>query len=539
MSDKLISLKLPPGIVRNGTKYQSRGAWYDAQLVRFIESTIKPVGGWRRVRLDDGTALPQLEGVPRAALAWRTDDATLIVFATTSHLYCLAGGVLHDITPAGYTAGSEDTAPATTVGTYGAGSYGTGVYGLGATAITMLDASMWQLDTFGSSLVGASTSDNILYVWNAEIGILPTPVSGTNAPESVTGVVVTPERFLVALGVNGNVRKLQWPAQETTTIWSLLYDYGDGPVVTTAGDFELTTDGALVCGRRTKAETLLWTTTDLHSMQYIGGTLLYRFVLMGEKCGIVSPNAAVTFDTKAMWMGHKNFFVYDGFVQPIACPVQDFVFGDFNEAQSVKVWGKTNAQFGEVWWFYPSATSNECDRYVVYNYREGHWNIGKLRRSAGFDAGALESPVMLAPSGEAFEHELLLSSRPSVAGEVGGFYLLSEEGGVLLSEDGGGLTTEELHPYLESGPVEIGDGDRLMYVQRIIPDEKTQGDVKATFYGAFYPNEEEIEHGPYDLSNPTSVRFKARQTRVRLDENALTDWRVGVMRFGVKESSRR
>jgi hypothetical protein len=536
MPDKLIPLTIPAGIVRNGTKYQSKGTWYDAQLVRFVENTIKPMGGWRRIRKDDGVGLEPLGGLPRAAVAWRTDSGdTFVVIATTFALYCFAGGVLHDITPVGYVSGSEDTVPATTSGTYGAGAYGTGAYGVGASAPSYVDAALWQLDTFGNSLVGVPTSVKKLYVWDSDLGDLPEEVSGVDAPTSVTGVVVTPERFLVALGVNGNVRKLQWADQETTTGWDILQ-----PGATT-GDFELTTDGRLICGARTKGETLLWTDTDLHAMRYIGGTLIYQFVLLGEKCGIISPRAKATFDTKALWMGRRNFYGYDGYVQPIACPVHDYVFGDFNDLQAAKVWSMTIAEFGEVWWFYPSKTSNECDRYVIYNYREQHWNIGKLRRAAGIDAGALPYPLLVAPSGEVFEHELLpsISTRPAVDGEGGAFYILTEDGGVILLENGGGLMAEGHHPYIESGPVEVGDGDRLMNVQRLVPDEKTRGQVLVTFFGANYPTEAETQYGPYDMSNISNVRFKARQARIRLDENALVDWRVGVLRLGVRESDRR
>jgi hypothetical protein len=266
---------------------------------------------------------------------------------------------------------------------------------------------------------------------------------------------------------------------------------------------------------------------------------VYRFEQKGEKCGIISPHAAVTYDTLALWMGNRNFFIYDGTVKPIPCPVRDFIFGDFNDTQSRKVWSMTVSEYGEAWWFYPSATSTECDRYVVYNYREGHWTVGRLRRAAGFDAGAYELPVMIAPSGEVFEHEVLFASRPAVAGEIGGFQILTEEGGSLLLEAGGGVLTESLQPYLESGPIEIGDGDRLMSVQRLIPDERTRGQVFARFYASRYPTAEETLHGPYAMREPTSVRFKARQCRIRLDENGLSDWRVGVIRLGVREGERR
>ena len=37
----------PLGVYRNGTEYQSKGRWYDGNLTRFLDGTIRPVGGWR------------------------------------------------------------------------------------------------------------------------------------------------------------------------------------------------------------------------------------------------------------------------------------------------------------------------------------------------------------------------------------------------------------------------------------------------------------------------------------------------------------
>ena len=78
-----------------------------------------------------------------------------------------------------------------------------------------------------------------------------------------------------------------------------------------------------------------------------------------------------------------------------------------------------------------------------------------------------------------------------------------------------------------------------MSVDELIPDEKTQGDVTATFKTKLYPNGDETSHGPYSLANPTSVRLQGRQVEVRIDQSKDTDWRVGVMRFNAKAGSKR
>lgn len=556
---------------------------------------------------DTGVDLATVVGVPRGVIGWRAGAGDRYVgIGTTQKLYLLVGGVMHDITPTGFTiSANEDSAPATSAGAYGAGPYGSGAYGVGSATSVIVDADNWQLDTFGDYLVGVCTSDKKLYLWagnpavaavdvahpattgtavatagavtfsvtqagnlvvgdtitvltipytvltfNGTTGATVSPASSfvaspftrtiANAPTTVTGVVVTPERFLVVLGwSNGapSVRGLTWASQETSTVWSPL-------ITNSAGDFDLTTQGRIMCGKRTKNETLIWTDVDMHVMSFVGGSLVYEFNQAGDKCGAISPRAPVVVDTMAMWMGHHNFYVYDGFVKPLPCEVADYVFGDFNEAQAIKVWGTSISEFGEVWWFYPSASSNEINRYVAFNYRENHWTVGVLSRTAGTDAGALANPVMLTPTGVVYEHEIL-NERPTTGGPE--LALLTENSHQLITESSSLIITENLAtrvegnlvPFLESGPLQIGEGDVLMSAQRLVPDERTLGDVEATIYSALYPTSDEEVHGPFTLSNPTSVRINARQIRIRLDEAVDTSWRVGTIRIGARPSSRR
>lgn len=529
MIEKLVPLKLPPGLYRNGTRYEAKGRWYDANLVRFIENTIQPVGGWRIVSDSNGDPLGALTGVPRAMHAWRSSTGDILVgIGTNSHAYAFINGVLTDITPAsGFTPGAEDSE--TVSGLYGAGDYGTGLYGVGSFAETLDEAGIWQFDNFGDYLVGVLTDDGKLWVWDGDAGN-DFEEAGGGAPQDNSAVVVTPERFLTVLGAGGNPRLVQWADRETTDDWT-------PDALNTAGEQELATNGRLICGRRGRDSTLLWTDADLWSMNYVGGGLVYGFTKVGDKCGIIGPNAVATVDGRAFWMGKDSFHAFDGFAQPLPCDVRDYVFEDFNSTQAIKVFAMTFSQFGEVWWFYPSAGSTENDRYVAYNYREGHWTFGRLARTAGFDRGATPNPMLAGPTGELLEHEVL-EARPLLWIEGVALYASGE-----AYADGlyyaGGLVAVTAVPFLESGPMEIGDGDQVVRVQRLVPDEQTLGDVQASFYAAMYPTATETVRGPYTLENPTSVRFTARQVRVRLEEVNETSWRVGTIRLGVIPGGRR
>lgn len=494
MREKLIPISPPPGLYRNGTRYQAKGRWYTANLVRFLSNTIRPIGGWRRMKDSSDVDISALTGAPRGMISWRANTGVVrFGIGTHSKAYVLIDGAVTDITPAsGFIAGSQDGGYSGGTGVYGAGNYGGGVFGGGSLSQTLVDADTWQLDSFGDYLVGCLTSDGKILVWDGNTANdFAAPAA---APTSCRGVVVTPERFLVALGAGGDPRLVQWASQESTTDWV-------ASASNSAGDFPLSTNGRLMAGRKTRRQTLLWTDVDLHTMTFVSTSVGYSFDQAGDNCGLLAPNAVSMAGTRAFWMSKTNFFVFDGYVKPIPCDVRDYVFSDINMVQRAKIWSMTISEFDEIWWFYPSPSAMEPDRYVVYNYAEGHWTTGTLARATGVDRGASTTQVMLTSDGLIYEHE--------------------------VGED----RNSEV-PYIESGPIELDEGDNFIRIQRIVSDENTIGDVEAKLYLANYPTDTEREVGPYTLGTPTDTRETARQVRLRLQQARETSWRVGVVRLG-------
>jgi len=102
-----------------------------------------------------------------------------------------------------------------------------------------------------------------------------------------------------------------------------------------------------------------------------------------------------------------------------------------------------------------------------------------------------------------------------------------------------GLNYDSGSVFCETGPISIGNGDQIARVTEVIPDEKTAGDVDLKFKTRFYPNDTETTHGPFNPSNPTSVRFSGRQVRMRVEGDQLAAWRVGTMRLETKAGGRR
>ncbi len=481
----LVPINIQPGVYRNGTDYQSKGRWRDASLVRWYEGTMRPVGGWRK------RASGQLTGKARGLIAWRTNaNARWIGIGTHSKLYAMnEAGTITDITPSGFTAGNAD---AVVNFGYGGGPYGLFAYGTPrADTGTVTPATTWTLDNWGEYLLACSNADGKIYEW--QLNTANDAVALTNAPTDNKAVLVTAERFVFALGAGGNARKVAWSDQEDNTMWT--------PAITNqAGDIELETVGSIVTGKRLRGVNLIFTDVDVHTAQYQGAPFVYGFERIATGCGVISAQAVAAVESVAYWWSPSGFFTYDGFVRPLKCDVLDYVVGNLSQTQRSKVYAVANNQFGEIWWFYPSASNTEVDSYIAYNYRENHWTIGSLARTCGTDRGVFTYPLMVSVDGYVYEHEV-------------------------------GVTYDGAVPYARTGPIEFGDGDRLMVAKQLIADEKTQGSVGVQFITKFAPNGLETTKTYTIDSIYTPVRFTGRQVEMKVTGDSMTDWRVGVMRL--------
>ena len=192
----LIPLDIPAGIYRNGTDFQSNGRWRDANLVRWVDNTMRPMGGWRT--RSSNAANAQIRGMK----TWVTNNnLRFIAGGTYNKLYAWnETGVRYDITPTSFTAGRADAVAFTG---FGGGLYGGYAYGVARPdTVRIQPATSWALDTWGEYLVGCTEDDGKLYEWQLNTSNPAAVIA--NAPTGNRSMVVTEERFLFALGAGGN-----------------------------------------------------------------------------------------------------------------------------------------------------------------------------------------------------------------------------------------------------------------------------------------------------------------------------------------------
>jgi hypothetical protein len=66
--------------------------------------------------------------------------------------------------------------------------------------------------------------------------------------------------------------------------------------------------------------------------------------------------------------------------------------------------------------------------------------------------------------------------------------------------------------------LEIGDGDNVVMVETILPDEAVSGQLTATFYSTYEPETTETVSATYALKPRTDTRVSGRQHRIKLSE---------------------
>jgi hypothetical protein len=612
----LQKLRFKPGLNREGTFYSNTGGWYGCDKIRFRDGFPEPIGGWTRTAdaTFQGSARALIGWTD-------LENANLIGVGTHLKYYLLYGAAFYDITPirrtvtlgsnpiattsgsstvtitdtthgaflgdfvilsgattvAGLTTGAlnkehqiteivsansykivlSETANATTTGGgaavqaeyqinvgldsvvlgdgWGTGSWGSGGWGQGSGSyVASEQLRLWSHDNYGEDLI-INPRDGAIYYYDRSDGNagraenLATQVGANNVPTIAVCIMVSDvDRHVIAFGCNpvGSAQQdrllIRWCSQEDPWDWL--------PTATnTSGDLRIGIGSGIVKAVHARQEILVFTDLSLHSMQFVGPPYTFGIDMLSANISLISPESVVVSGDMVFWMGTKNFYIYSGRVEPLECSVLDYVFNSLNYAQRFKINGGTNKLFNEVWWFYPSAESEENDRYVVFNYKDGTWYFGTMNRTAWLDLDVIY-PVAASSDG----------------------YLYTHEFGVNDGSDG-----SMLQAYIESSPIEIGQGDSFVFVRRMLPDVTFAGSdignpsMKVTVTGYNYPgggyqpsenaNITKIEEVTIEeYTEVLNIRIRARMLSFKYESVAPSvRWRAGDMRIEARPDGRR
>lgn len=616
----LTKLTFRPGINREIASYSNEGGWHDCDKIRFQKGFPEQIGGWQKVSgntflgtcrsldpwvslnrnsyLGVGTNLKYYiefggdfyDVTPIRATASLTDpfgatdgSVTLTVTdtdhgAVTGDFVTFSGasdvgGVLaatlnqeYQLTVVDsdtYTVTLPSAATSTTTGGgsvtaayqvnvgldttvtgngWGTDTWGSGAWGIASDApVVTSTLRLWTADNYGEDLL-YNVRDGGIYYWDASVaaalerrGVALDSLAGANATPTVAKQVLVSDRdrHIIAFGCDDEFSigtqdpmLIRFSSQESLVDWETRPD-------NTAGSLRLSSGSEIVCAVETRQQVLVFTDTTLYAMQFLGPPFTFGINALSENITIMSPKAAVAVQDRVFWMGQNEFYVYTGAVSRQTCMVRDYIFGDIDKSQTEKVHAGVNSEHSEVWWFYPSINGGgDVDKYVIYNFIEDVWYYGSLARSAWLDRGVNEYPIAAGLDGHLYEHENGIN-------------------------DGSVNPSKPITSYVQSSPMDIGEGNQFAFISRMIPDlsfmnsTASEPQVQITLSVRNFSSGTYFDSETQDYVKTQSVpveqrteqlffRLRGRQMSFRLscDERNVR-WRLGSPRVDIRTDGRR
>jgi hypothetical protein len=414
---------------------------------------------------------------------------------------------------------------------WGAGTWGRSTWGSASQEdIVTNTLRLWTHDNFGEDLL-MNVRDGGIYYWDKTNGLSTRAVNitslvGANKTPSVAKQVLVSDtdRHVIAFGCDPEADPgvqdplvIRFSSQESLTDW-------ESTATNTAGELRLGSGSEIIRAVETRQQILVFTDTTIYSMQFLGPPFTFGVNSLSENITIAGPNSVIAVDDNVFWMGRSEFYVYSGSVQRLPCTVREFIFSNINEGQLQKITAGLNSQFSEIWWFYPSADSEENNRYVVYNYLENVWYYGVLPRTVWLDRGIWQYPIAASTDGYLYDHEF-------------GF------------NDGSTSPESPIVAYIRSSPLDLADGEQFTFIRRMLPDVGFENSTALSPSVDITTRVRNAPGGTYFRSETSTVlqeteqvflRLRGRQFSVLVESNDLNvSWRLGSLRYDLQPDGRR
>jgi hypothetical protein len=483
--------------------------------------------------------------------------ANSFTFTTTT-----AASSTTSVSGAGYTVQTE-IEPGNAVAVaglgWGVGTWGRDAWGLGTTGSGVnLPQRDWWFDNFDNDLV-MNIRNGAGYWWVRGTTDDPSTSLATHAitlqdyatnegytasavPVQIMQLLVSQQdKHLIAFGAvpfgststaDFDPLLIRWADQDTPGDWT--------PTQTnTAGDLRISRGSRIVRALPTRQEILVWTDTNLYTLQFLGTTDVFGLQEYADNISIASPRAVASAANITYWMGQDKFYAYTGRVETLPCTLRNHVFNNINFNQSDQIICGTNEQWNEIWWFYPTADSDYNNAYVVYNHLERIWYYGTIDRTAWLD-----TPLRQNPQGA------------NTTVTVNGSTVTTGDGFLYNHEDGLNDDTLPMDSYIQSSDFDLDDGDQFMLTRRILPDIGFDGSTAAqpeatlsvrprNFPGApvsIDPADAQrvIETSVGQYTDQVFVRARARQMALKIRSETLgVQWQLGAPRLDARPDGRR
>ena len=561
MTTKVVTLTVGPGIQRDGTLLASL-SYIDGRWVRFQYGRPRKIAGYNASFLNasgvsrgmimssDNGLNYVISGYNNGIQQWTTDNDDAVGFGPTA--------ITSPYTPSNNTLWQFDI---------GYDAYGTGNNNLIAHPGQNLNDISSTVNT--RPLVGPFTGTTL-----TNVGVFTasgTTTSGSpNVTFAATNVAMGPGVSVSGTGIPANTKIVS--ASLVASVWTVVLDhnatasgtvtltfdnnisvsggvvmlfpylfvYGNNGLIqnSSAGNFNNWTSadanannisstkvvkGLPLRGGTTSPAGLFWTLDSVvrvtYAPQSVGASTLYwRYDLITQQSSILSSQCVIEYDGIFYWAGTDRFLMYNGVVQEVENTQNfNYFFDNLNYAQRQKVWVSKVPRWGEIWWFFPSGDSTECNDAVIYNIREKCWyDAGQAmgaRRSAGVFSEVFRRPIWAgwdqntSGSYTLWQHEKGVNSiYTNQVNAIESYF----ETNVLGANLG-----------LVGSPKDPGE-NLWTRIERVEPDFVQSGEMNLVVTGKGYADDVDQPSSPYSFTPSTlkiDMKEQRREMRLRFSSN--------------------
>ena len=562
MTAKVISLKIPAGIQRDGTLFDAP-CYVDSLWCRFQRGRPRKIGGYNGIFLN-------ATGISRGMVMQSQNGINYVYSGQNDGVYAWQTNNVNGIGsgPTTISMSSAFTSNDNNLWQWDVG-YDSG----GSAQLTVLGHPGQNLSNIDSTTNTPIMVGQFPYGSMTKLGIF----TASTVLNSTTTATITPANLLVAIGQSvsgtgitaGTTITAVTQGSSTTTITlsatatststqTLTYDnnlsvsggvcmlypyvfiYGNNGLIqnNSAGNFQnwvgadansnnvsatKIVKGMPLRGGTTSPAGLFWSLDQLtrvtYSPQTVGSSTIYwRYDIISTQTSILSSQSVIEYDGIYYWCGVDRFLAYNGVVQEVQNNMNiNYFFDNLNYAQRQKVWAMKIPRWGEIWWFYPKGSSTECNDAVIYNVRDKVWyDTGEAlgaNRSAGVFSEVFTKPIMA----------------DNVANSSGKYTLWQHETGANQTY----LTqVDAVQSFFETNSIgwvtggpgnpQLQGDNKWIRLERVEPDFVQSGEMNLYVTGKGYADDVDITTGPYTFTSDTlkiDMREQRREMRLRFESN--------------------
>lgn len=356
-----------------------------------------------------------------------------------------------------------------------------------ASLATYVTPRIWSFGRFGNDLIMCAGDNTAIYIWtNSDITVAPTVLA--NAPTA--NWIFVSNNAVGALGANGKVNAIAVSDIGDATVWA------PGPGNNAYYD-EVENCGRLLSQAPSGNDNVLWSGNAAFLFRFSPATATWDIEDLQTSDGIIGPMARCSINTTITWVGQDDWYIYDGSrVTPIQGNTLKKWFYENYEA-NWKMFLRAVPKKNQIWVCFALNTGNELTeyeptRYIIIDYVEGHFTLGKIRRTAAEEPTQIGLFPLMAGAPDAIYTTGVLYEHDQPEADVQ--YYDNEP-------DASGFS------YAKSNYFMIGSGDTTMEIMEIVPDIFffDGGLIQQTIETKDYPQSTEtFSYGPFELADDTT-----------------------------------